>query len=152
MIAVNVPVNVAGMDVCPGEIIHMDENGAVKFPREHLPGVYERVQKLLEIEKTRMDRLKQTANVEQIVDVWKFNSVRLCAAIGWEFATENNKDLDGIVKAFTERKIIVMLEVHDYTGSYPPDEGYRRGNDVYVYSKSVLIASDGKRKRLRLGD
>ena len=29
--AVNVPVSVAGMDVAPGEIIHMDENGAVKF-------------------------------------------------------------------------------------------------------------------------
>ena len=31
--AVNVPVSVAGMDVAPGELIHMDENGACKFPR-----------------------------------------------------------------------------------------------------------------------
>ncbi len=30
--AVNVPVSVAGMDVAPGDIIHMDENGACKFP------------------------------------------------------------------------------------------------------------------------
>ena len=45
--AVNVPVHVCGMDVCPGEIIHMDENGAVKFPREVLPRVLELVKKLL---------------------------------------------------------------------------------------------------------
>ena len=31
--AVNVPVSVGGMDVAPGDLIHMDENGAVKFPR-----------------------------------------------------------------------------------------------------------------------
>ena len=30
--AVNVPVSIGGMDVATGEIIHMDENGAVKFP------------------------------------------------------------------------------------------------------------------------
>ena len=29
--AVNVPVSICGMDLCPGEIVHMDENGAVKF-------------------------------------------------------------------------------------------------------------------------
>ena len=32
--AVNVPVRVGGMDVAPGELIHMDENGAVKFPAD----------------------------------------------------------------------------------------------------------------------
>ena len=36
--AVNVPVSVGGMDVCPGEIIHMDENGAVKFPADKTGG------------------------------------------------------------------------------------------------------------------
>ncbi len=30
--SVNVPVSVGGMDVAPGDLIHMDENGAVKFP------------------------------------------------------------------------------------------------------------------------
>ena len=29
----------AGMDVAPGEIIHMDENGAVKFPADKLEAV-----------------------------------------------------------------------------------------------------------------
>ena len=67
--AINVPVNVAGMDVCPGEMIHMDENGAVKFPREHLPDVLERSKKLSEIEKIRMDKIKSSSNVEQIVKI-----------------------------------------------------------------------------------
>ena len=67
--AVNVPVSVAGMDVCPGEIVHMDENGAVKFPREHLPDVAERVKKLLAIEKTRIDKLKKTTDVNQIIKI-----------------------------------------------------------------------------------
>ena len=40
--AVNVPVSVGGMDVAPGEIIHMDENGAVKFPAASRGGAEER--------------------------------------------------------------------------------------------------------------
>ena len=39
--AVNTPVEICGMDVAPGEIIHLDENGAVKFPREYLAKVLE---------------------------------------------------------------------------------------------------------------
>ena len=34
--AVNVPVSIAGIDVASGEIIHMDENGACKFPADKL--------------------------------------------------------------------------------------------------------------------
>ena len=41
--AVNVPVSVAGMDVAPGEIIHMDENGACKFPADRLAEVCKNV-------------------------------------------------------------------------------------------------------------
>ena len=37
--AFNVPVTVAGMDVGPGDIVHMDENGACKFPTERLADV-----------------------------------------------------------------------------------------------------------------
>lgn len=39
--AVNVAVRVADMAVCPTEIIHMDENGAVKFPANRLREVVE---------------------------------------------------------------------------------------------------------------
>ena len=34
--AVNVPVRLCGMDVAPGEIVHMDENGACKFPADQV--------------------------------------------------------------------------------------------------------------------
>ena len=37
--AVNVPVSIGGMDVAPGELIHMDENGACKFPADQLEAV-----------------------------------------------------------------------------------------------------------------
>lgn len=39
--AVNTPVSICGMDAAPGEIIHMDENGAVKIPRIYLREVPE---------------------------------------------------------------------------------------------------------------
>jgi hypothetical protein len=63
-------------------------------------------------------------DVHLITDVWKFNTVRVCAAIGWEWAQSYNKDLDPIIKAFTEKNIVVILEIHDYTGIYPPEEKY----------------------------
>ena len=37
--AFNVPVTVAGMEVVPGDIVHMDENGACKFPANRLADV-----------------------------------------------------------------------------------------------------------------
>ena len=38
---VNTSVHICGMDAAPGDIIHMDINGAVKFPREMLGAVVE---------------------------------------------------------------------------------------------------------------
>ena len=67
--AINVPVSIAGMDVCPGEIVHMDENGAVKFPREHLGGALERLKKLIEIEKIRMGKMRDATNVEDVIKI-----------------------------------------------------------------------------------
>ena len=77
-------------------------------------------------------------DIDLITDVWQFNTIRLCAAIGWEWAVNNNSDLDAIVKAFTDKGIVVILEVHDYTGIYPPDMGYRSENVKYVYELEVL--------------
>ncbi|MDR1828267.1 MAG: RraA family protein [Methylobacteriaceae bacterium] len=68
--AVNVPVSICGMDVCPGEIIHMDENGAVKFPRQHLADVYERLCLLREQENKKMSSLAAAADVEGLVKAW----------------------------------------------------------------------------------
>lgn len=64
--AVNVPVSISGMDVAPGEIIHMDENGAVKFPANRLADVLENVQKLAEHEGALQERLKKATNAREI--------------------------------------------------------------------------------------
>ncbi|MBT3605286.1 MAG: RraA family protein [Candidatus Latescibacteria bacterium] len=64
--AVNVPVSISGMDVAPGEIIHMDENGAVKFPANRLADVLENVQKLAEHEGALQERLKKATNAAEI--------------------------------------------------------------------------------------
>jgi regulator of RNase E activity RraA len=70
--AVNVPVHVCGMDVCPGEIIHMDETGAVKFPREVLPQVLKLANKLLAAEKEMQQKVAAASgDVEKIVRIMK---------------------------------------------------------------------------------
>lgn len=63
--AINVPVTVAGMDVSPGEIIHMDETGAVKFPADKLEAVLANVRALqMEEEITFNALLKAKSAVE----------------------------------------------------------------------------------------
>lgn len=64
--AVNVPVTVAGMDVSPGEIIHMDENGAVKFPADKLEAVLTNVRKLQAEENDRQARLRQASSAAEV--------------------------------------------------------------------------------------
>lgn len=64
--AVNVPVHVAGMDVAPGEIIHMDENGACKFPANKLAQVLENVKKLRIEEEDRQGRLRQATSAAEV--------------------------------------------------------------------------------------
>ncbi len=64
--AVNVPVSVAGMDVSPGEIVHMDENGACKFPADKLDKVLHNVQHLQQEEADRMAALRQAGNAAAV--------------------------------------------------------------------------------------
>jgi regulator of RNase E activity RraA len=64
--AVNVPVSVCGMDVAPGEIVHMDENGACKFPADKLAAVLENVRKLRDEEASRMGRLQQAKSAAEL--------------------------------------------------------------------------------------
>jgi len=59
--AVNVPVLVGGMAVAPGEIIHMDENGAVKFPANKLEAVLTNVRKLQVEENDRQAKLRKVS-------------------------------------------------------------------------------------------
>ena len=56
--AVNVPVSVGGMDVAPGELIHMDENGAVKFPADKAEAVLANATKMLAGEAEHLARLR----------------------------------------------------------------------------------------------
>jgi regulator of RNase E activity RraA len=64
--AVNIPVYIAGMDIAPGEIIHMDENGAVKFPASQLEAVLTNVRKLRDQEGERMGNLHNATNAQQV--------------------------------------------------------------------------------------
>jgi regulator of RNase E activity RraA len=64
--AVNVPVTVGGMDVAPGDIIHMDENGAVKFPADQLEAVLTNVRKLRDQEAERMGAMQQASSLEEV--------------------------------------------------------------------------------------
>jgi regulator of RNase E activity RraA len=42
-----IPLNIVGISVSPGDIIHMDQCGACKFPAEKLPKVLEFATKLI---------------------------------------------------------------------------------------------------------
>ncbi len=64
--AVSVPVSVAGMDVSPGEIIHMDENGACKFPANKLETVLDNVRALQKEEAARMGALQKAKNAAEV--------------------------------------------------------------------------------------
>ena len=64
--AVNIPVSVCGMDVAPGEIVHMDESGACKFPAEYIEEVIRRSQILLDIEADRMGKMRTGKTAEEV--------------------------------------------------------------------------------------
>lgn len=64
--AVNVPVSVGGMDVAPGEIIHMDENGACKFPADKLEAVLENATALQKEEEQRITALQNAKSAEEV--------------------------------------------------------------------------------------
>jgi 4-hydroxy-4-methyl-2-oxoglutarate aldolase len=69
--AINVPVSVAGMDVCPGEIIHMDVNGACKFPADKLEAVLENLEKLIDQEEKRISALKKAGSALEVRAIFK---------------------------------------------------------------------------------
>jgi len=66
--SVNTPVNICGMDVCPGDIIHMDENGCVKFPADYINEVYDLAKKLQAVETKRMSSMAASTDVEEYKD------------------------------------------------------------------------------------
>jgi 4-hydroxy-4-methyl-2-oxoglutarate aldolase len=64
--AVNVPVSVGGMDVAPGDLIHMDENGAVKFPPEKAEQVLANARAMLDNEAMHLARLRAAKSAEEV--------------------------------------------------------------------------------------
>lgn len=64
--AINVPVSVAGMDVAPGELIHMDENGACKFPADRTEAVLANVKALREEEEHRVALLGEAKTAAEV--------------------------------------------------------------------------------------
>jgi regulator of RNase E activity RraA len=64
--AVNVPVSVGGMDVAPGELVHMDENGAVKFPADKAAAVLANARATLEDEAQRLALLRQARSAADV--------------------------------------------------------------------------------------
>ena len=64
--AVNTPVTVAGMDVSPGEIVHMDENGACKFPADKMQAVLTSVEALLAEEESRLTGLRRAKTAADV--------------------------------------------------------------------------------------
>ena len=68
--AVNVPVMVAGMDVSPAEIIHMDENGACKFPADRVEAVLKNVRALQKEEEARIGRLQNANTATEVREIF----------------------------------------------------------------------------------
>jgi regulator of RNase E activity RraA len=68
--AINVPVSVAGMDIAPGEIIHMDENGACKFPADRLNDICNNIDFLIKEEDERAEKLRTATTITEIKAVF----------------------------------------------------------------------------------
>lgn len=69
--AVNVPVSICGMDIAPREVIHMDENGAVKFPAKYLDAVLEKARLFRERDNGRQEALRKTTDPRALADIMK---------------------------------------------------------------------------------
>ena len=67
---INVPVSVAGMDVTPGELIHIDENGAVKFPADRLADIGNNIDAFVAKESARSKGLLAAKTFEEIKVAW----------------------------------------------------------------------------------
>ena len=71
---------------------------------------------------------KDLVNVSK--NAWKFNTIRVNNLMDASNAKngrdtyDNNDDLDAIINAYTSADMVVMLELHDWTGSYPTGSDY----------------------------
>lgn len=66
---INTPVEICQMEVAPGDIIHMDENGAVKFPAEYLEEVVKRCEGLAAYEQRKQALLAGTSDPVELARI-----------------------------------------------------------------------------------
>jgi regulator of RNase E activity RraA len=52
--------------VAPGDLIHMDENGAVKFPPKHAPAIIKNAQAMLDDEARRLVLLRKAKTAAEV--------------------------------------------------------------------------------------
>ena len=71
--AINVPVSVAGMDVAPGDVIHMDEHGACKLPADRLADICKNIEILSQAEGGIIKELMTAKTIEDVKVTWKKN-------------------------------------------------------------------------------
>ena len=67
--AVNVPVSLCGMDVAPGEVIHMDASGSVKFPLHVLDQVLDRVKRIAKYDLERQEHMRKTKDYRKLTKI-----------------------------------------------------------------------------------
>ncbi len=66
---VNVPVEVGGVTIRPGDVLVADEDGVVSIPASLLPAVLDKLQVIFEVEKGMEGALKREAPVEEIAAI-----------------------------------------------------------------------------------
>lgn len=66
---INVPVNICGMDLMPGDIVHMDENGACKFPAEYTEQVLDGCRKFRESEGDKQKRILEASTALEVIQI-----------------------------------------------------------------------------------
>jgi regulator of RNase E activity RraA len=67
---INSTISVAGMNVNPGEIIHMDEPGAIKFPTDKLKDVCSNIEAFSNEENKQAIAFLNAKTVEEIKHAW----------------------------------------------------------------------------------
>jgi regulator of RNase E activity RraA len=66
---INVPIEVRGVTIWPGDVIVADEDGIVSIPTSLLKTVVERLSIIFEVERGMEDALKRDATVQKITAI-----------------------------------------------------------------------------------
>jgi len=67
---INSRVLVAGMEVSPGDVIHMDEHGATKFPIDKLEDIYKNIEKFSAEEDQQAKAILKAKTMEELKKAW----------------------------------------------------------------------------------